>query len=265
MWKLAKISIALALMAVSVLTPLALWHRAQTVRRECEASLRERDLQLSALSVENQRLSNLVISAETSALPAPEISELLRLRGQIGQLRRTVAEANTLAVRNRQLATAVSNAEVAPQSSLPPEPQNVQAYWPRTQLGFAGYSEPTAALKTTLWAMAQADTNVLAGSVTPEVKTKMLRENWYDHGSTAEELASSARRIADSLRPASGFYVVGQRAISQEQVVLDVFFEGEGRTRKFAMKKIGEEWKFNALGRAAAGDDDVHPGYSAWP
>src|SRR5207247_179817 len=154
----------------------------------------------------------------------------------IGQLRRTVAEANSLAVRNRQLVDALANAEVIPQSPLTPEPQTVQAYWPRTQLGFAGYSEPTAALKTTLWAMAQADTNALASSVTPEVLTNILREDWSEHGTAAEELANAATRIADSLRPASGFYVVGQRAISQEQVVLDVFFKGEGRTRKFAMK-----------------------------
>jgi hypothetical protein len=93
----------------------------------------------------------------------------------------------------------------------------------------------------------------------------MLKEDWDGAGTRAEELEASTRRIADSLQPASGFYVVGQSAISPDQVILDVFFEGEGRTRKFDMKKIGAEWKFNALGRAGVVNSDVHPGYSAWP
>ena len=35
---------------------------------------------------------------------------------------------------------------------------------------------------------------------------------------------------------------------SQDQAILDVYFEGEGKTRKFALKKIGADWKFDNLG-----------------
>ena len=56
------------------------------------------------------------------------------------------------------------------------------------------------------------------------------------------------QKIADSLSPSSGFYLVGQDLGSQDQAILDVYFEGEGKTRKFALKKIGADWKFDNLG-----------------
>ncbi len=265
MWSRLRLAVATALVAACALTPLALRHHARAAEREQERLLRERAVQLAELSAESERLSNLVAHTENGVLPPAQLNELLKLRGEIGQLRQALDEANNLAARNRQLAAALTNADMSPRASSLPEGQPVHAYWPRAQLGFAGYSDPTAALKTTLWAMTQGDPDALAGSVTPEVKAKMLREDWFEHGSPAEELAASARRIADSLQPANGFYVIGQRSISQDQVVVDVFFEGEGRTRKFAMKKVGAEWKFNALGRASSPDNDVHPGFSAWP
>jgi hypothetical protein len=84
--------------------------------------------------------------------------------------------------------------------------------------------------------------------VTPQAKTNLTREDWSNHGPPAEELAASTKLIADSLSPATGFYLVGQKLLSQDQAVLDVYFEGEGKTRTVALKRIGEEWKFDNLG-----------------
>jgi hypothetical protein len=127
----------------------------------------------------------------------------------------------------------------------------VRAYWPKTQLAFAGYADPASSLETALWAMSRGDPGVLAASVTPEARAKLAREQWDNHGTPDEEIATSTKKIADSLNPSSGFYIVGQNLISQDQAILDVYFEGEGKTRQFAMKKIDEEWKFDELGKGA--------------
>jgi hypothetical protein len=264
-WKIAKSGVVVALVAASILAPLAIRHRAEAGQRDRETQLRLQDSRLSELTAENLRLSNLIVRTESSAFPPAETRELLRLRGQIGPLRQAAVEVSNQVVRNQRWAAALSNAAASTPTPSAPDPRIVQAYWPRAQLGFAGYSDPAAALRTTLWAMTQGDTNILAGSVTSEVKAKMLKEDWTQHGTAAEELAASTKRILDSLQPASGFYVVGESALSPDQAVLDVFFEGEGRTRKFAMKKVGGEWKFNALGLAGAANSDVHPGFSVWP
>lgn len=260
-----KLTCVCTIMAVSVCVPLKLWRQVESIERKRKHRLQETAAQLAALSEENKRLSKLVVHTNGYELCAARLSELLKLRGEIGLLRQSVAEATNLAARNAQLAAALTNAQPSRNASSLPEGQTVLAHWPRNQLGFAGYSDPAAALKTTLWAMTQGDTNVLINSVTPEIKAKMLRQDWNQHGTVEEELAASTRKIADSLQPSDGFYVVGQQAISPDQAVLDVFFDGEDRTRKFSMKNVGGEWKFNALGSAGALDADVHPGWSAWP
>jgi hypothetical protein len=260
-----RFSSVCAIVAGSVLVPLALWRHAASIERDRKQRLEAVAAELAALSEENQRLSNLVGHVNASELSPEGFTELLKLRGEIGLLRQNVAEATNLAARNALLAAALTNSQPSSEPISFPEGQTVLAHWPRDQLGFAGYADPAAALQTTLWAMAQGNTNVLVNSVTPEIRAKMLRQDWNQHGTVEEEIADSARKIADSLQPANGFYVVGERAVAPDQTVLDVFFDGEGRTRKFVMKNVGGEWKFAALGRAGAVDADVHSAFSAWP
>jgi hypothetical protein len=215
---------------------------------------------LADLTAENQRLSNLLRQANGSGAPESaskeELRDLLRLRGEVGQLRQRVAEMKSqpespgaASEQSRSLAT--------------PDPQTIQAYWPRSQLGFAGQADPVSALRTVLWAMSRGDGPALAGSVTPEARKRLAREDWNEHGESAEEIAASAAKIAESLSPSSGFYLVGQKLASANESILDVFFEREGRTRKFSIRKVEGEWKFNAMGRAGWGDDEI--GNGVWP
>ena len=153
-----------------------------------------------------------------------------------------------------------------------PDPQTFVAYWPKAQLTFAGYADPTSGLRTALWAMSRNDPNALEASVTPETRAELIERAlttalWVlsrndpdalagrvapeikyreliDHLSPAERMAFQAKGAADSLGLSSGFYVVGQKLISQDQAMLDVYFEGEAATRRFALSKIGEEWKW---------------------
>ncbi len=253
------------IVAGSVGTPLALWRHASALEAERSRQSHALAEEWTALSNENQRLSNLVARVNGSELAPAKLAELLKLRGEIGLLRESLIEATNLAARNLELAGTLTNAQMPAGASSLPEGQRVVAHWPREQLGFAGYADPAAALESTLWAMAQGDTNALLNSVTPDVRPKLLRQDWNQHGTPEEELAASARKINDSLQPAKGFYLLGVRSVSPDQAVLDVFFDGEGRTRKFLMKNVGGEWKFNALGRAGAADADVHAAFSAWP
>jgi hypothetical protein len=264
-WNIIKLSLLGALVGTSILLPLRLWHQAQSKVGEQERLLREQAGQLVVLVAENQRLSQLAAESEKATLASAQHRELLSLRGEIGLLRQGLTEATNLTALNRQMAAALANPEETPGAASAPEAQTVLAYWPRAQLGFAGYSSPTAALKTVLWAIMEGEPNNLAAGVTPEARAELTHEQWLEHGSAADEIAKSARTIADSLQPAKGFYVVGQRASSDDLVMFDVFFEGEGRTRTFAMKRIGTEWKFNVMGRAGVPDRDVHLGNGAWP
>lgn len=240
-----------AVVVTSVATHWLIRHWEQAHWREKSESLRQQAARLTDLSSENARLSNLVAQTESASLSEDQFRELMRLRGEVGLLRRTANELAKLRAQNQQLLAGRASLEEQTHAQSPPDPQTVRAYWPKAQLAFAGYADPAAALQTALWAMNRGDPEALAASVTPEAKSTLTKETWFEHGTPAEEIALATRKIADSLRPASGFYVVGQNAPSPDQAILDVYFEGEGKTRKVALKKTGDQWKFDNLGNGA--------------
>ncbi len=226
--------------------------------------LRQKSERLVELSAENERLSQQLAKSDSASLTSEQLRELLKLRGEIGQLGQAASAIEKLRASNQQLLAACERAKAGVDPSAP-DPKTIQAHWAKDQLGFAGYADPTSALKSALWAMTQGDANALASSVTPEAKAKLDHEGWYDRRDPGEEIAESARTIAESFSPAHGFSVVGQKMISEDLAILGVYFEGEGQTRRIAMKKVGDEWKFSVMGRAGDGDDDLQNGYAAWP
>ena len=245
-------SIIGVVLAVSIGMPWAVYCHKQRRLRERNGLLKQQAERLAELSTESKRLSDLVAQT-SSALPSnDEVRELLRLRGEIGQLRQTVEETDKLRSQNQRLEAIRSNtAEQQPQTSSAPDPQTVLAHWPKNQLTALGYADPESALETTLLALSRGDSDGLLASVTPEAKAKLTRENWFVHGTAADEVATAAKQMAQSLDPSTGFYLVGQNFLAQDLAILDVYFDGEGRTRRVAMKKIGDAWKFDSLGNGA--------------
>ncbi len=256
-----KLGVAGTLLVAGVATPLAIWRHAQAGWREQNERLREQAARLAGLSAENQRLSNLVEEAKGPSLANEPLRELLRLRGEIGLLRRAVGDVEALRAANQQLRAAGTNS--TRELPAPPPDAAILARWPKDQLAFTGYAEPASALQTMLCTMSRGDTNLLAASVTPEALVRMTRQDWQKHGDPADEIAASTRDIAESLSPSSGFYLVGQTLTSPDRAILTVYFDGEGKTRKFAFEKIGADWKLGAMGCAGGEDDDL--GALAWP
>lgn len=256
-----KLWVAGALLVAGVAAPLAIWRHAQAAWLDQNELLRVQAVRLAGLAAENQRLSNHVEQAKGPSLPSEPLRELLRLRGEIGLLRRFAGEVDELRAMNRRLKAVGTNS--ARELPAPPPDAAILARWPKAQLAFTGHADPASALQTALCAMSRGDTNLLVASVTPEAMVKITRQYWQNHGDPADEIAASARDIAGSLNPSSGFYLVGQTLSSPARAVLTVYFEGEGKTRKFALEKIGAEWKLEAMGCAGGGDDDL--GAPAWP
>ena len=207
------------------------------------------------LSAENVGLARVVAEAQGRPASDEAFRALLRLRGEIGVLRRTAGEADQLRRANQQLAAAPASAS-RDLSAAPPD-RPILARWPKGQLAFAGYADPAAALETALSAMSRRDAVLLAASVTPAAGKRMTREDWgtQAHGSPGEEIAASTKNIQDSLAPSDAFCLLGQKLTSPDRAILDVYFEGEGKTRKFRLDNIGAEWKLQAMGAAGGGDD----------
>jgi RNA polymerase sigma factor (sigma-70 family) len=81
----------------AVATPSALLYQSQTKLRQENMSLRQQVDSLAQVAAENERLSNLVMQAQSrAATPRNDLNELLKLRGEVGSLRRQLAEATRL-------------------------------------------------------------------------------------------------------------------------------------------------------------------------
>jgi len=80
--------------AIAAVVAVALWmqHRSATKLRVESESLRQQVEQLPLLSAENERLSNLLAKADNQ-VGSNQLSEILRLRGEVAALRRQVDEA----------------------------------------------------------------------------------------------------------------------------------------------------------------------------
>src|SRR5437660_495473 len=88
-----KTGVISAIVVASVATPLLVQHQAQARLREQDQALRQRTDQLAKFQPENEQLSKLLPAAKSSRPPSnDQLSELMRLRGEVGRLRRDVQE-----------------------------------------------------------------------------------------------------------------------------------------------------------------------------
>jgi hypothetical protein len=210
---------------------------------------------LAELVAKNRQLSTFPAQPTNSTLSRDQFMELMRLRGEIGLLRKSASEAAALGVVHRELLAALKGREL-------PEGRPVLAHWSKAQLSPAGYAEPVTALQTGLWAMTRNGTNALLASVTPNIEW-VLTNNPFAGDNVGERISEQTKDLADSLSPADGFYLVGQELNSPDRVSLEVYFEPEGATRWFRLMEIGGEWKMQAI--LLPMGDGGKPGAQAWP
>ena len=106
-----KTGVISAIIVASVVTPLMVQHQAQARLRDQDESLRQRADQLAKLQADNERLSSLHAVANNSRPPSKDqLTELMRLRGEVGRLRTDLRESeqaktNASISRNEMLAS----------------------------------------------------------------------------------------------------------------------------------------------------------------
>ncbi|MGA2863839.1 MAG: hypothetical protein ABSF95_05075 [Verrucomicrobiota bacterium] len=203
------------------------------LRKKTEACRQQADL-LALWSAENEALSNLLAQGKNRLfLSNEQIRELMRLRSQAGQLHRTAMEADELRAGNQRLLAALARSGT---NGIHLEGES---------LAFTGFADPESALKSTLWAWINGDRAAFLASFAPEERAALEKE-WQQASET--EIAADCRLYAPLYGPAAeGVSVLGKKGISANEAVIDIYFEGDGKTRKFVLKKFGEEWKVTGL------------------
>ncbi len=104
-WAKLKLGIS-ALVVAGAATAFVLQHKAQIKLQEENESLQQ---QIARLQTDNESHSNLVVQAKRSAsLPNDQFNELLRLRGEVGMLRKQTNQLGGLRQENRELLSRVA-------------------------------------------------------------------------------------------------------------------------------------------------------------
>jgi hypothetical protein len=222
MTKLGITSVSILLAAGSVVS-LAIHQRAQAGLSERRESLRRQ-------------------TAELAQLAADLLSQLLRLRSEVGQLRKVGPQKAQLQAANNQLRARETKA----QSKLAAA-QASPNYWARDQLGFAGYSDPESAVKSLLWMMQTGNMTSWQAACTPEAVSQLERQ-WAKRGLSEAARGEELKQMADALMSrSSGFHVLDQKTTAPDEAVINLSFDGEDKARKFVLRKIGNDWKFHDL------------------
>jgi hypothetical protein len=240
MTKLGITSVSILLAAGSVVS-LAIHQRAQAGLSERRESLRRQTAELAQLAADNERLSNLVAAMDNDSSPEL-LSQLLRLRSEVGQLRKVGPQKAQLQAANNQLRARETKA----QSKLAAA-QASPNYWARDQLGFAGYSDPESAVKSLLWMMQTGNMTSWQAACTPEAVSQLERQ-WAKRGLSEAARGEELKQMADALMSrSSGFHVLDQKTTAPDEAVINLSFDGEDKARKFVLRKIGNDWKFHDL------------------
>ncbi len=141
-----KIAAVSAILLAGIATPILWQHQSLAHLRAENLRLGDKIQQMERLSAEADALSReLAIRREQESLSKAQLTELLRLRSEVGLLRKD----------NQELARLRSPSA---RGSASPEPN----YLPATAWANVGLDKPEAAIQTFFWAGKQGDTNVLS-------------------------------------------------------------------------------------------------------
>ncbi len=234
------------------------------IQRHAAAALRDRADAAAAqtrtiadLDAQNLRLSQIVDKLrKTRKLSHDEMTELLKLRSNIGPARQLAATKPALEAANTKL-----HKEDAIRQEHLAQAQAATNYWPKNQLAYAGFATPDDTLKSVLWTMASGDLNAWLSCCTTQAVASMQAE-WQRDGLSPDQQQARLKAMADGfMSPSEGFHIVNERLPSPDRADIDLSFDGEDAVRTFVLQKVDGQWKFDdvrvAPQKASGGDSPI--------
>lgn len=234
-----------SVLALSAVIGLSIWAAIEEQSRgrlEQEHQALEQQMeQMAALAASNAQMSNLLAQAN-SARTSQDEQELLRLRGEVGLLRRQTREFAAVRNENREARAALDGSRKG-QSARAANAVATADYWPRDSWGFSGYASPDAAMQSSLWAANNGDVKALWDSVTGDVRNLIEAEV---KGKSEDEASA---RVMDHVIGLKSVRIINRETQGEDAAVLTAEFESgaDTQTGKLLMKKVDNQWKLAGL------------------
>jgi len=146
-------------------------------------------------------------------------------------------KAKTVIVTAVIVASATTTAVVVRQHKANAAQSAQPVHWDKAELAFAGYQTPQATLKTTLWALSNGNTDAFLACYSPEARVTFEKQ-W--RGKSKDALREEGKQ---QFSRTTGVKILNEERISDNRTVLTVLVEGEGRTEKMPLVRVGSEWK----------------------
>jgi hypothetical protein len=224
-----KITAVSALVVAGVATPLVVQHHNLSRLRQENHQLLEQVQQADLLRNENERLSAQISAGrEITGLSKAQLSELLRLRGEVGLLRRD----------SQALARLRTMEQPESSTSAATETAEAHRFVPAAAWANVGADQPEEALQTFFWAGKHGETNVVVSllrwQIDPEIPSFGEMEQKY-----AEGLVGGTTRFAGSLE---GFRIesLQEEGDSEVRMAIELTNKG-GKAEQQTLRFIRED------------------------
>ena len=224
-----KVSAVSALVVAGVATPLVLQHQTVTRLRQENGALHEQARRANVLRGDNEQLSGQLSDArQGQSLSKAQLSELLRLRGEVGPLRRDSQELARL--RAKQLAEQAAAA--------PAQPAPARDFIPAAGWANVGAEKPDAAIQTFFWAGKHGETNLVGNLLRWQRDAAIPASDELDK-MFAQGLIGGTTRFAGELQ---GFRVTSQQDERDNEVRMGVdLTDQSGKTTAHTLRLVRED------------------------
>ncbi len=228
-----QIGVVSALVAGGVAAPLIVQYRSQAALHDAQAALRARNDDLAAQIAETERLSNLLGQANDSRrLTSSQAAELLRLRGEVGSLRRQTNDLAIAQADNQRLRAAATKSGITPATAAD---KMAHEYIQKEAWAFLGFADPESAFQSAVWAMSKGDAKTFLSALSPE------GENFKRVEAKSEsDLAAENKREMEKV---TAYKILDKEPVSDNEVVLTVYAQGENALTRFKFQRLGDEWR----------------------
>jgi RNA polymerase sigma factor (sigma-70 family) len=225
-----KVSVVSALVVASAATPLVLQHQTVTRLRKENSALQEQARQANLLRGENEKLSGQLAEArQGQALSKTQLAELLRLRGEVGPLRRDSQDLAKL----RAAQQAQQNDRTAP--------ADARDFVPAAAWANVGADKPEDAMQTFFWAGKHGETN-LVGNLLRWQRDAAIPASAELDEKFAQAIVSGSVSFAGKTQ---GYRVVSNNVSQQEnrdEARLGVEITGpDGKTESHTLRLVRED------------------------
>lgn len=215
------------------------WTSQSSLREENRALLK----QLEGFTSGNAAASTISKSETAPVADTNEVSELVRLRGEVTRLRQEAAEAEKARAEVKMLRAQQEALKTAASKAAPAQGNSAPKLMRKEDWSFAGFADAPSALKTMLWAGATGDLNTFLGSMTPEELENIRKKGGAEH--TDEKLLEQTKQ---NLAGVKSVQILAEDVVADDEVVLRLFLDGDKEltdTPKFRFKRVNNEWRMS--------------------